>query len=52
MDKKKKMGRIPLPKGEKRIELRIYPKERHVEKCGGEKAAKSIAIMSIENFLN
>lgn len=47
--KSKRTGRIPLPKGEKRKSLRIFPREREIDNCGGEAPAKQIALRAIEN---
>ena len=46
----KKRGRKKLPKGKKRVSLRIFPKQDDVEKCGGEDSAKQIALKSIETY--
>lgn len=47
---KQKAGRKKLPKGEKRKMIRVFPKQKYVENCGGEDKAKQVAINAIENF--
>ena len=47
--KRKGAGRNSLPKGEKRKAIRIFPKEKHIDNCGGEEQAKQIALLAIEN---
>jgi len=48
--RKKRKGRPPLPKGEKKSEIRFFAHDKHIDKCGGEESAKQIALSSIENF--
>jgi hypothetical protein len=43
-------GRKKLPQGERRKTLRIFPKEKHIEECGGEESAKKIALTAIETY--
>ena len=45
---KSKAGRKRLPKGEKRIPLRIFPMEKSVKAVGGIEKAKEITLKSIE----
>lgn len=45
-------GRKKLPKGEKRKMIRVFPKQKHIDKCGGKNKAEQIALNSIENYDN
>ena len=41
-------GRKPLPDGEKKVTITIYPKQKYIDILGGKESASLVALKAIE----